>query len=90
MTPEESQQALGQLLAEVLDDVDGRVVKRALIVYEIEEDDEYREAISYKATDGMAWPDHIGLMRTCQLHAEAVILRAHLDGENDDDPEDDE
>ncbi len=83
MTPEESQAELGAMLARVLDNAEGEVVGRAILIYEVIRDDDQSQ-VSYETTDGVTWTDHIGLLRQAQLHAEALILSSHLDQPDDE------
>lgn len=81
---DDSRQQLGAMLARTLDSVGDRKVLRAVVVYEVEEEDGDLNVIGYDATDGVTWTDHIGLFRQAQIHAEAVVLAAHLESGDDE------
>lgn len=80
MTPDESQAALGAMLARVLDHTGDHVVTRAVIVYEFQRDDD-RTGIGYDATDNVTWVDHVGLLRSGQIAAEAALAADDEDDE---------
>lgn len=81
MSPEESSQALGAMLARVLDHTGDHVVRRAVIVYEYEATDG-TSGIGYEGTENVTWVDHVGLLRSGQIAAEAALA---ADGEDDED-----
>jgi hypothetical protein len=74
---------LGNMLARTLDSVGDDTVRRAVVVYEVEDSDG-DAIVGYDATEGVTWTDHIGLFRHALVLAEAIVTGL-LDQDDDED-----